>query len=167
MRLLWALVAAATLGFISTAIGAEPAPSPDQPIELDANPEPSSPRFTCEMTTVPLGPVVDAEWALIHFQRALWDPVDPRGLGSLKAELQFRINGEVYRFANQRTLAQFVKAPTLWCGVIRDPVSAHRFRPSTRSPEYYWRDGPYLFESDWTRAQFVADPKRYEVIRRM
>jgi YHS domain-containing protein len=111
--------------------------------------------------------VVDAEWALIHLQRALWDPVDPTRVGSLKAGLQFRINGEVYRFADENTLATFVRSPTLWCGVIRDPVSGRRFRPSIHSPEFYWRDGPYLFESDWTRERFVAAPQRYQVIRRM
>ena len=31
-------------------------------------------------------------------QRALYDPVDPRLLGSLMPDLQYRVNGEVYRF---------------------------------------------------------------------
>jgi YHS domain-containing protein len=114
-----------------------------------------------------LGPIVDAEWALLHLRRALWDPVDPRRLGSLEPGLQFRVNGEVYRFAGERTLARFAKAPALWCGLVRDPVSGRRFMPSTRSPEVWWVGGPYLFESEDTKARFVADPFRYQVIRRM
>ena len=109
---------------------------------------------------------MDAEWALAHMQRALWDPVDPRYLGSLADTLEYRVNGEVYRFSSTKTLRQFMKTPTRWCGVLRDPVTACRFVPSDRSPEAYWIGGPYFFESDSTKERFIADPHRYEVIRR-
>ncbi len=98
-------------------------------------------------------------------QRALWDPVDPNQLGSLKDELHFRVNGEVYRFASTANLRRFMQAPQLWCGLLRDPVTGERFWPSTRSPEAYWVGGPYFFTSDSTKARFVADPKKYEVVR--
>jgi YHS domain-containing protein len=110
---------------------------------------------------------VDAEWALYHLQRALWDPVDPRRIGSLDEELQYRVNGEVYRFSSMRTLERFVRSPVLWCGLVRDPVSGRRFLPSTHSPAAYWIGGPYYFENEVTKEAFVNDPKRYEVIRRM
>lgn len=110
---------------------------------------------------------MDAEWALFHLRRALWDPVDPRRLGSLDPTLQIRVNGEVYRFASPRTLERFVRAPALWSGLLRDPVSGRRFLPSARSPEAWWVGGPYFFESDSTKARFVEDPHRYQVIRRM
>lgn len=114
-----------------------------------------------------MGPVIDADWALFHLQRALWDPVDPRRLGSLERSLQFRVNGEVYRFSSDRTLQRFMKAPALWSGAVRDPVTGRRFRPSTLSPEVWWVGGPYFFESEATKARFIEDPKRFEVIRRM
>ena len=114
-----------------------------------------------------MGPVIDADWALFHLQRALWDPVDPHHLGSLDADRQFRVNGEVYRFSSEKTLERFMKSPTLWCGLLRDPVTGRRFRPSTRSPEVWWVHGPYFFENDSTKATFVDDPKRYQIIRRM
>jgi len=117
--------------------------------------------------SVPLGPVIDPEWALFHLQRALWDPVNPRRLGSLHAELQFRVNGEVYRFSSERTLRRFMRAPTHWSGLVSDPVSGRHFMPTRRSPEAYWIGGPYFFESDSTKARFVDDPRRYEIIRRM
>jgi len=95
----------------------------------------------------------------------LWDPVDPRRLGSLSAALHYRVNGEVYRFSSERTLQRFMKAPARWCGLVRDPVTGRPFRPSARSPEAYWVGGPYFFESDSSKTVFVGDPHRYEVIR--
>lgn len=86
-------------------------------------------------------------------------------LGSLTPDLQFRVNGEVYRFGTEKTLRRFMSEPVLWCGLLRDPVSGRRFHPSTRSPEVYFIGGPYFFESDSTRDLFVADPRRFEVAR--
>jgi len=117
--------------------------------------------------TVPLGPVIDPDWALFHLQRALYDPVIPSRLGSLDPALQFRVNGEVYRFSDERTLRRFMRSPTRWCGAVRDPVSGRPFQPTGRSPEAYWIGGPYYFQNDSTKAQFVSDPHRYEIIRRM
>ena len=111
--------------------------------------------------------MVDPDWYLYHLQRALWDPVDRRKLGSLRPELQFRVNGEVYRFSSERTMRRFMKTPTRWSGRVRDPVSGRPFKPSRQSPEAYWIGGPYFFESESTKARFVDDPRRYEIIRRM
>ena len=108
---------------------------------------------------------MDSEFALFHLHRALWDPVDPTRLGSLSNDLQFRVNGEVYRFANEKDLRRFMQAPHLWCGLVRDPVTGRRFYPSSLTPAAYWVGGPYYFESDSTKAAFVEDPKKYEVIR--
>ena len=108
---------------------------------------------------------MDSEFALFHLQRALWDPVDPALLGSLSDSLHFRVNGEVYRFANARDLRRFVQSPALWCGLLRDPVTGERFWPSARSPQAYWVGGPYFFASDSSKARFVEDPKRFEVVR--
>ena len=119
------------------------------------------------MPRVPSGPVVEPEWALFHLERALRDPVEPARIGSLDPALHFRVNGEVYRFASERTMRRFMHAPARWCGIVRDPVSGRRFQPTARSPEAYWVGGPYYFESDSTKARFVDDPHRYEVIRGM
>lgn len=98
-------------------------------------------------------------------QRALYDPVDPTLLGSLEPDLQFRVNGEVYRFGGERTLRRFMDEPELWCGLLRDPVNGQRFLPSARSPRVYFVGGPYYFTSDSTRDRFVDDPVRFEVKR--
>ena len=109
--------------------------------------------------------MTDSEFALYHLQRALYDPVDPDLLGSLSPALQFRVNGEVYRFGTERTLRRFMDEPELWCGLLRDPVTGMRFLPSLRSPRVYFVGGPYYFSSDSTRDRFVDDPLAYEVKR--
>jgi YHS domain-containing protein len=109
--------------------------------------------------------VTDSEFALFHLQRALWDPVDTRRLGSLLPDLHYRVNGEVYRFSGEKTLRRFMEEPELWCGLLRDPVNGERFWPSTRSPRVWFTGGFYYFSSDSTRDRFVDDPQRYEVKR--
>ncbi len=86
-------------------------------------------------------------------------------MGSLAPALRARVNGEWYRFADRRTLARFRRRPARFCGLLRDPVTGMRFWPTDRSPRAEWDGGPYLFESDSTRAAFQRDPKRYEVKR--
>ena len=93
--------------------------------------------------------------------------MDPQLLGSLTPDLQFRVNGEVYRFGAERTLRRFMDEPELWCGLLRDPVSGIRFLPSTRSPRAYFVGGPYYFASDSTHDRFLTDPGRFEVKRAM
>jgi YHS domain-containing protein len=98
-------------------------------------------------------------------QRALWDPVEPNRIGSLRADLQFRVNGEVYRFSSEKNLRRFMMTPRNWCGTVRDPVSGRVFMPTKRSREAYWIGGPYYFESDSTYARFADDPHKFEIIR--
>lgn len=98
-------------------------------------------------------------------QLALWDPVDPTLLGSLDAELHARVNGEVYRFGSTETKRRFEADPALYCGLLRDPVTARRFSPSALNPRFDWFGGPYIFEHDSTRAAFMDDPLKYEVVR--
>ena len=98
-------------------------------------------------------------------QLALWDPVDPTLLGSLDSTMLARVNGEVYRFGSLETKRQFEADPALYCGLLRDPVTARRFSPSTRNPRFDWYRGPYIFESESTKVAFLADPLKYEVNR--
>ena len=91
--------------------------------------------------------------------------MDPRLLGSLEPDLQFRVNGEVYRFGAERTLRRFMQEPELWCGLLRDPVNGMRFLPSTKTPHVSFVGGPYYFSSDSTRDRFLDDPGKFEVKR--
>ena len=97
--------------------------------------------------------------------RALWDPVDPRRLGRLETRFQSRVNGEIYRFADDGTLTRFRRDPRRWCGVLRDPVSGTRFVPARSSPRFDTAESPYFFAADSTCAVFRAAPERYAIHR--
>jgi len=109
--------------------------------------------------------VTDPEFALFHLQRSLWDPVDPRRVGSLAEALRARVNGEPYRFAGPATLRRFRRDPVRYCGLLRDPVTGVRFWPGRRSPRAEWKGGVYFFDGDSTFAEFRRAPQRYEVKR--
>ena len=106
-----------------------------------------------------------AEFLLEHMSRTLWDPIAPTQLGSLDPKLHTRVNGEVYRFSSTKTLERFKRDPTLWCGILRDPVSGVRFIPDPESPSYQWKSVPYFFTCDSTQIVFSLAPERYEVER--
>src|SRR5258706_16037901 len=95
-------------------------------------------------------------------QRALWDPVDPHRLGSLADSLEYRVNGEVFRFADRRTLRRFMQTPVRWCGVVRDPVTGCRFQPTAHSPQAYWIGGPHFFSAAPPPHRLIADPPPYQ-----
>lgn len=105
------------------------------------------------------------EFLLEHMRRTLWDPVDPRRLGSLDSTLHSRVNGEIYRFADSTTLARFQKNPARWCGVVRDPVCGVRFLPNRASRKLEWVDGPYFFICDSTRTEFCRNPGLFAIQR--
>lgn len=106
-----------------------------------------------------------AEFLIQHMSRTLWDPVDPRQLGSLSQKLHAHVNGEVYRFASTATLARFQRDPVRWCGLVRDPVSGIVFVPDPFSPRLDWTDGPYFFTCDSTRLEFSRAAGRYAIVR--
>ena len=106
-----------------------------------------------------------ADFLLEHMSRTLWDPVDTTQVGSLERRLHARVNGEIYRFSRPETMARFTRDPVRRCGILRDPVNGTRFVPDRRSPRWAYRDGPYFFTSDSTRAAFRADPERYAIHR--
>jgi YHS domain-containing protein len=109
--------------------------------------------------------VAAADFLLEHMSRTLWDPVDPRCLGSLDRKLHARVNGEIYRFSRAETRDRFRRDPVRWCGILRDPVSGQRFTPERRSPRLEAKDGPYFFMSDSTREVFRLDPEHWAIHR--
>ena len=106
-----------------------------------------------------------ADFLLEHMSRTLWDPVDPRRLGSLDPRLHARVNGEIYRFSRAETRERFRRDPARWCGMVRDPVTGQRFEPGRRTPRLEAKDGPYFFVSDSTRVVFRRDPERWAIHR--
>jgi len=106
-----------------------------------------------------------ADFLLEHMSESLYDPVDPTQVGSLSPALRAHVNGEIYRFAASATRARFRRDPVRWCGVLRDPVTGVRFRPSRSAPRYDMADGPYFFTSDSCRRAFAADTARFAIHR--
>lgn len=106
-----------------------------------------------------------AEFLLEHMSRTLYDPVDPTQLGLLDTLMRVRVNGEIYRFANTRTMARFQRDPLRWCRILRDPVSEVVFNPGPCTRRLDWVDGPYFFSCDSTRTEFSRNPLRYAIVR--
>ena len=97
--------------------------------------------------------------------RTLWDPLDPRRVGSLDPALRCRVNGEIYRFASAKNRDRFARDPMRWCGIVRDPVNGVCFVPDRSSRYLEWVDGPYFFTSDSTRLAFSRNPLMYAIVR--
>lgn len=106
-----------------------------------------------------------AEFLIQHMSRTLWDPVEPKRLGSLDPKLRAHVNGEIYRFARAATLSRFLRNPVRWCGIVRDPVSGVCFVPDRCTPRLEWADGPYFFTCDSTRLEFSRAAGVYAIQR--
>ena len=76
------------------------------------------------------------------------------------------VNHEIYYMSGDATRTQFVRDPVRYCGLLTDPVSGERFRPSANSPMSEFEGRPYYFSSPGTRATFAADPATYANPRR-
>ena len=91
------------------------------------------------------------------------DYLDVRQPAIIDAEHCVRLNYEAYFFGNLWTREQFVSDPTVYCGLLTDPVSKRRFRPSESSPRASHEEVTYYFESESNRATFEADPAAFKL----
>ena len=73
-------------------------------------------------------------------------------------KLTQRLNWEVFMFSSAKARTAFDRDPLRYCGLLTDPVSQHRFQPTSKSPQFVFHDRRYYFESDSTRAAFAAAP---------
>ena len=79
----------------------------------------------------------------------------------LSAELFMRINYEGYFFCNASELQRFGADPISFCGMLTDPVSKLRFRPSSESPRAHHEGVLYYFEGGLTAGLFAKAPDDY------
>jgi YHS domain-containing protein len=89
------------------------------------------------------------------------DPVRPAQPAHVAARLRYHVNWEIFYFADRANLEEFRKHVTQYCGVLTDPVSGVRFRPTPASPMVRHAGRAYYFTSDATRAKFQAAPLGY------
>lgn len=89
--------------------------------------------------------------------------LDPRRSAIMDAEHCVRLNWESYFFADLWERERFLDDPVNYCGLLTDPVSRQRFRPTTDSPRLLHEDVRYYFESSATRDIFEAEPEKYRL----
>lgn len=93
-------------------------------------------------------------------------PVRREQAAVLDADHRAYVNHEVFFFSNGDALERFKQDPLRYCGIVTDPVSEERFRPSEGSPRHDYKGRPYFFSSLSTLATFKDDPERFADPRR-
>jgi YHS domain-containing protein len=78
-----------------------------------------------------------------------------------------RVNQELYFFSDLGSVRQFRRDPLKLCGLVTDPVTRERFRPTKKSPRTEWRGTPFYFASEANRRTFAAMPDSFAVRRGM
>ena len=69
-----------------------------------------------------------------------------------------RINYEGFFFCNAEERDRFLADPVEYCGLLTDPVSKNRFRPTRESPMAEHEGVLYLFEGVETAGYFAEAP---------
>lgn len=77
------------------------------------------------------------------------------------------VNHEIYYLSDGRSLERFRKEPQRYCGLVTDPVTRVRFRPSRSSPRWDYRGRPYFFTKDSALTVFQAMPDSFAVRKGM
>jgi YHS domain-containing protein len=76
----------------------------------------------------------------------------------IDSSLRERVNFEIYYFATSAEKERFRKDPLRYAGMVTDPISMARFRPTVSSPKTTYAGRLYYFSADSTLAQFLANP---------
>ena len=91
----------------------------------------------------------------------LRDYLDQREAAVIDAEHCVRVNYEAYFFGSAWTRERFRQDVVLYCGLLTDPVSRERFRPTDDSPRRRYEGVTYYFQSPENLAVFKNDPETY------
>lgn len=91
------------------------------------------------------------------------DYLDARKPAVLDAEHCVRLNWEAYFFGDLWEKERFLADPTVYCGLLTDPISRRRFRPTKDSPRFQHERVTYYFESESNRALFERDPEQFRL----
>ena len=107
--------------------------------------------------------VQDVPAALTRKGLSFQDYFDPRRSALIDAEHCVRLNFESFFFADAAGRARFLGDPLAYCGLLTDPVSHKRFRPSAGSTPLEDGGVTWFFESRANREAFAQDPERYRL----
>jgi len=91
------------------------------------------------------------------------DYLDERYEAVLDAEHCVRLNYEAFLFGDPWSRERFLADPTDFCGLLTDPVSKRRFRPTPGSASSRHEGVTYFFENEANRARFEEEPERYRL----
>ena len=91
------------------------------------------------------------------------DYLDERQEALLDEEHCVRLNYEAFFFGDLWSRDRFLSDPWMYCGLLTDPVSRQRFRPSSSSPRARHEGVTYYFENEAQRTEFDADPEVFRL----
>jgi YHS domain-containing protein len=94
---------------------------------------------------------------------AFEDYLDARKSAVIDAEHCVRLNWEAYFFADLWERERFLSDPVLYCGLLTDPISRRRFRPTRESPRSLHAGVTWYFESEENRVLFESDPETFRL----
>lgn len=94
---------------------------------------------------------------------AFQDYLDERRPAVIDAAHCVRLNYEAFFFADEWERERFLSDPVLYCGLLTDPISRRRFRPSLTSPRAEHEGVTYYFESEEHRLAFTEDPETFRL----
>jgi YHS domain-containing protein len=103
----------------------------------------------------------DPERYLREIKAKLSCPVRPAQKAIFDSSLRATINQDIFFFSSVKALKQFRKDPFRYCGILTDPVSRARFRPTKESPHVTFRGREYYFAADSSLARFQSEPERF------
>ncbi len=89
---------------------------------------------------------------------SFFDSATPAVLDSRFASF---VDFEAFYFASESEKRRFEQDIVKHCGIVTDPVSKERFRPTEQSPRMVYHDRTYLFASDSTYTTFAMMPDMY------
>jgi YHS domain-containing protein len=91
------------------------------------------------------------------------DYLDARKPAVLDAEHCVRLNYEAFFFADAWERERFLSDPVNYCGLLTDPISRRRFRPTLASPRFVYQEVTYYFESEANRLLFEEAPEAHRL----
>lgn len=71
------------------------------------------------------------------------------------------VNYEIFFFSDESERTRFESDPLQYCGIVTDPISRQRFRPTSLSPRFDCNDHPYYFFTEENMATFATSPMMY------
>lgn len=94
---------------------------------------------------------------------ALADYLDARKPAVIDAEHCVRLNWEAFFFGDLWERERFLADPVTFCGLLTDPISRRRFRPTADSPQSEHEHVTYYFETEANRTLFESDPPAFRL----